>query len=210
MQSAGAAVPVTGDVVLYWNQVLTTALVSSPTVNTRGYAMVDVAIHDVVKATLGNPDKRYLGNIITPGGDTRAAASVAARNVLVSLNPAKTAEFDAALTASLALIPDCAAKTNGMATGALMAAAAIANRAADGSTAVVAYTPSGLVGRWEPTPPGLAPAALPQWGAVTPWIMTSGDQFQPGPPPALSSVAYAAALNEVKDIGITDQFDADS
>jgi hypothetical protein len=36
---------------------------------------------------------------------------------------------------------------------------------------------------------------------VKPFLMSSNDQFRPGPPPALSSAEYAAAYNEVKEIG---------
>ncbi len=200
---AAAGISVSGDPVLYWNQVLSTGLAGSPTVTSRGFAMVGVALHDSVNATLGHPDVSYLSGVSTPGGDTRAAASVAAHNVLVALNPGKTAEFDAALTASLALVPDGAAKTKGIATGAAIAAATIANRTGDGSATAAAtpYAPSGLPGRWAPTPPGNGPAALPGWGAVDPWLLDSGDQFRPGPPPAIGSAAYAAAYNEVMAIG---------
>ena len=199
--SASATVAVTDDPVLYWNQVLSTGLAGSPTVMSRGFALVGIAMHDAVNATLGKPDIDYLKGVVTPGGDTRAAASVAAHALLVQLNPAKTAQFDAALAASLALVPDGADKTNGIATGAKIAQATLASRAMDGSTAVVSYTPSGLPGRWAPTPPGLVPAALPQWGGVDPWLMQSGDQFRPGPPPGLTSEAYTAAFKEVLTLG---------
>ena len=199
--AAAAVAPVTGDPVLYWNQVLKTGLAGSPTVTSRGFAMVDVAIHDAVNATVGSTNKAYLGAVATSGGDTRAATSKAARDVLVSLNPAKTAEFDAALAASLALVPDGAAKTNGIATGAAIAAATIARRTGDGSTAVVPYTPSGGIGDYAVTPPGNIPAALPQWGGVDPWLMTSGSQFRPGAPPAVGSAEYVAAYNEVMTLG---------
>jgi len=36
---------------------------------------------------------------------------------------------------------------------------------------------------------------------VTPWAMSAGSQFRPAAPPALDSAAYAAAFNEVKDLG---------
>jgi hypothetical protein len=39
------------------------------------------------------------------------------------------------------------------------------------------------------------------WGAVTPFVLRRGDQFRPPPPPALTSPAYAAAVNEVKSLG---------
>jgi hypothetical protein len=36
---------------------------------------------------------------------------------------------------------------------------------------------------------------------VTPWIMESGSQFHPAPPPALSSPEWAADYNEIKELG---------
>jgi hypothetical protein len=200
-QPAAAAVSVTDDVVLYWNQVAAQTVTGSPATTTRPMAMVGVAIRDAVNATLGNPNSPYLGPLATPGGDTRAAASVAARNLLVALNPGQTATYDAALAASLALVPASQAKTDGMTTGATIATAMLARRANDGATAVVPYTPSGQIGRWAPTPPGNLPAAIPQWGAVSTWQIGQGNKFQPPPPPTLDSAAYAAAFNEVKEIG---------
>jgi hypothetical protein len=44
-------------------------------------------------------------------------------------------------------------------------------------------------------------AALPGWGDVKTFLMTSGDQFRAPPPPDLTSAEYAAAFQEVKDIG---------
>jgi hypothetical protein len=66
---------------------------------------------------------------------------------------------------------------------------------------VVPYTPSGLLGRWKPTPPAFAPALLPGWGLVDPFAMKRGDQFRVPPPPDLTSMEYAAAYDEVKDFG---------
>src|SRR5262249_2420769 len=45
------------------------------------------------------------------------------------------------------------------------------------------------------------PALAPQWKDVTPFALTSGSQFRPAAPPALDSAEYAAAFNEVKDLG---------
>ncbi len=73
--------------------------------------------------------------------------------------------------------------------------------ASDGSQATVPYTPGTQPGKWRPTAPGFLPAALPHWPGVTPFAMTSGDQFRPAAAPALSSAEYAAALNEVKSLG---------
>lgn len=196
-----ATEPVTGDPVLYWHEVLQTGLVGSPTVQSRGYAMVSVALHDAVNASLGKPNTAYIPNIAATGGDTRAAAAVAASLVLTHLNSAKAGDFTTARNASLALVPDGPAKIAGIATGEAIAAAVIANRAGDGSTDPSSYMPSGLPGRWAPTPPGNAPAAVPQYANVDPWFMSSPSQFRSSPPPAIDSVAYANALIEVRDIG---------
>ncbi|MFD1611015.1 PEPxxWA-CTERM sorting domain-containing protein [Sphingomonas tabacisoli] len=200
-QPASAAVGVSDDVVLYWNQIAAQTVTGSPATTTRPIAMVGVAIRDAVNATLGSPNSSYLSLPGTPGGDTRAAASVAARNLLVALNPSQTAAYDAALSASLALVADGQAKTDGMTTGAAVATAMLARRTGDGSAAVVNYTPTGQIGHWAPTPPGNLPGAIPQWGGVATWQIGSQNHFQPPPPPTLDSAEYAAAFNEVKAIG---------
>ena len=199
--ASGGTVLVTGDPVLYWNELLMSGIAGPPVVQSRSYAMVNVAMFDAVNATYNNPDRAYYANIANAGGDTRAAASVAAHDVLVHLNPAKAAEFDAALFASLALVADGQAKTDGIATGAAFAAAAIAGRLNDGSSVMGSYSPTGLPGDWAPTPPGFAPPLMPQYANVTPWLMSSPAEFLPGPPPALTSAEYTAAYLEVMELG---------
>jgi PAP2 superfamily/PEP-CTERM motif len=203
---ASAAIDVMSDPILYWNDVairLATAFTpGGAPVQARAYAMVNIAMHDAVNATRGNPDRSYLSGVASVGGDSRAAAAQAAHDVLVALNPANTAQYDAALTNSLALIGAGADKTNGIATGAAYAAAIIANRIGDGSTVIAPYTTTGLPGDYQLTP-GVAAAALPAWGNVTPFVLSAADlaAVNPGPPPALDSAAYAQAYNEVKDVG---------
>lgn len=59
-----------------------------------------------------------------------------------------------------------------------------------------------------PTGPGMwftaavppTTAILPLWGEVKPWVLTSGDQFRPAPPPAFGSPEFKAALAEVRAI----------
>jgi hypothetical protein len=201
---ASSAVLVTGDPVLYWNQVMTGGAFGGPPSQARAIAMVNIAVHDAVNATLGHPNNSYLTGIMTPGGDSRAAASQAARDVLVHLNPANAALYDAELASSLALVPDGQAKSDGISTGSAFASAIIAARTGDGSTAIVPYTPSGLPGRWAPTPPAFAPASLPQWGMINPFSMASPAQFRPGPPPPLDSAEWAEAYEEVLTLGSVD------
>ncbi len=201
LASPAAAVGVAGDPVLYWNEILITSLTPNPVFAGRHAAMVNIAIHDAVNAATGRQNYGYLGSLERDGGDTRAAASAAAHAVLSALYPANAAVYNAALANSLALVPDGAAKTKGIATGAALGAQVLALRLNDGWNAVVPYSPSGLPGRWAPTPPANLPGAVPQWGSVDPFLLNAGDQFRLGAPPAIDSAEYAAAYNEIKDIG---------
>jgi hypothetical protein len=116
--------------------------------------------------------------------------------------PMSQASYDTALANSLASVPDGAAKTAGVALGNTVGTAILALRANDGASAVVPYTPGLAPGDWRPTPPPNLPAAAPQWGSITPWAMSSSTQFRnPDGPPALGSVEYTTAFNEVKAIG---------
>ena len=40
-----------------------------------------------------------------------------------------------------------------------------------------------------------------QWPRCKPWLMTSPSQFRPGPPPDLSSEAWAKDYDEIKELG---------
>lgn len=201
--SASAVTPVvTDNVVLYWQQVLQSTPGGPPPQVARDLAITNIAIHDAINATVGGTNKSYTGAVANPGGDTRTAASVAAHNVLVALDPAHATTYDNALTASLALVPDSAAKTAGVTTGAAFATAAIAMRASDGMGGNVLSTPTGQVGAYAPTAPTNVPGAVSQQLATaTPFLMMSDSQFRSAPPPAIGSAEYAAAYASVQAIG---------
>jgi membrane-associated phospholipid phosphatase len=127
----------------------------------------------------------------------------------VNYFPAQQAALDAALSNSLSALPAGPAEVNGRAIGSASAADIIALRANDGSSPNVSYpgpTNPG-VGEWRPTPGQLTPPfTFPpgineQWGSVTPFVLAAGDQFRPGPPPAVGSWQYNQALAAVKAIG---------
>ena len=196
-----SAIPVTGDPVRYWQDLMINSIALPPDLAGHPYAMVDVAMFDAVNQTSGKRYHGYLSGLTTAGGDTRAATSKAAHDVLVQVNPSGIAGYDAALAASLALIPDSAAKAAGIATGATVAAAVLAKRSGDGYGAPFTYTPSGLPGRWVPTPDEMIPAQFKFLGSTDPWVIPSAASFRPGPPPAIGSAEYTAAFNEVKSLG---------
>lgn len=199
-----AAIDFASDPILFWNDRATTLLAGGPPAQTRTLAMMNIAMHDAANSVQGGPANSYLKGIPGFGGDVRAAVSQAAFDVLVAADPAQAATYQMALDQSLSLVSNSVAKTHGVATGSAFAGAIIGQRTGDGSTAVIPYAPTGEPGNWIPTAP--TPAAFSQWGDVTPFTLTSSDQFKPAPPPAVGTAAYEAALAEVREIGSATSF----
>ncbi|HQU41647.1 MAG TPA: Ig-like domain-containing protein [Pirellulales bacterium] len=194
------------DPVIQWNENLLAAIqqdASDPQMGSRAMAMVQSAVYDAVNAVEGKP-----GHFVTltapAGASAPAAVSQAAHDVLAYLYPAQLATFDGELAASLALVADGQAKTDGMALGTTAASAIVALRAGDGSRNFVEYTPGSGPGVWRPTAPMYAEALEPQWAQLTPWTMTSDSEFRPAGPPALTSAAWAQSVNETQSLGAAD------
>jgi hypothetical protein len=194
------------DVVTDWNVIATTnapAAGNNAIQQSRIYAMTHAAIHDALNAI----DRRYkpyaLDMYGNPGASPAAAVAAAAHDVLLHELPTRQSVLDAAYAASLSAIPDGAAKTDGIAIGQQAAAAIIALRSSDGSSAIVPYTPGIGPGVWQPTPPAFLAALLPGWGSVTPFTLRIGSQFRPDPPELfdLTSQQYTRDFNEVESIG---------
>ncbi len=178
-----------------------------PCRSSRAIAIVEVAVFEAVNAIKG----RYQSNLglARAANNTSQAAAVAqaARDALAAMFPSQTARFDGFLAEDLAQIPNGTAKTQGIALGKTAAAASVADRARDGSAYVelrvgVDYFPKTTVGKWEQDPISQSPVALGvPWGRVTPFVMTSGDQFRLPAPPALDSLEHSLAYVEVKRLG---------
>jgi hypothetical protein len=201
-------VPATGppNEALVWNEIMLQAIAlagSPPPVATRAMAIESLAVFNAVSAIEGTPG--YLLSLTAPDGASAAAAAAqAAHDALVVLFPGQTALFDAQLVSSLGAIADGEAKTDGIAVGAQAAADMIALRAGDGWNVPVPYTPGTEPGMWQPTPPLNLPAAAPHWADLEPFALLSPDQFLPEGPPALTSRAYAKALEQVQSLGELD------
>lgn len=219
-QTATASVSVAlGDVVLDWNAVHLTAIRdyttlsqvpypdrivhTAPPLAARNLAMVHAAMYDAVNAVerTGRP---YYVDLVAPGGTSAiAAAASAAHRVLTALypKPEQLGLFDAALRESLAAVTDSAGAELGKLLGWQVADAILAWRSTDGSKTPVTYTPGTEAGDWQLTGPAYLPPLLPQWPAVMPFGVPDVFTFRPPPPPDLTSTEYAAALNEVKELG---------
>ena len=189
------------DAVLDWNAIATELPIAAPPVMARVLATMHGAMHDAVNSI----DPRYqayrFAVAAPPGASKDAAAAVAAHTVLVGLLPAQRASFDAALSTSLAKVPDGPAKTDGIAVGKDIAARMLAWRATDGFDAKAADKAGTGAGAWQRTPPAMAAGILPQLGAVTPFILKSAEQFPAKARPALSGAEFARDYNEVKRLG---------
>jgi hypothetical protein len=145
----------------------------------------------------------YLFSVPAPrGARPDAAAAVAGHDTLIALYPKMKAALDQQLANELTMIPDGASKQQGIQVGHAIAARLIAIRANDGSTATPSkFAPGNQPGNYQPTPPKFAAPVFTNWGNVTPFVLNNASQFRPAPPPALTSQAYAQALNEVKSLG---------
>ncbi|HEX4677817.1 MAG TPA: vanadium-dependent haloperoxidase [Gaiellaceae bacterium] len=131
-----------------------------------------------------------------------AAFASALHDTLVSLVPVEASEVDAQLAASLAAIPAGRQKDRGVAAGQAEAQRALAERASDGlDTASVdrAWTaPVAAPGVYQLTG---GPAVRAGLADAKPFLLRSKDQFDPGPPPSLTSSRYLDSLAEVHALG---------
>ena len=195
-----------GNVVLEWNQLALNAIGqtrTNPLLASRALAITQAAVYDSVNA-IDRSFEPYFAHVhASRGASLKAAAAQAAHDTLSALFPGQASVYDAALAADLVGIPPGLAR-QGTEVGHAVAQQILTWRSTDGSTAVVPYTPGTNPGDWQPTPPAFLPALGPQWPQVTPFAMTGGAQFRPGAPPALDSAEYAAAFDEVKDLGRVD------
>jgi hypothetical protein len=195
----------TADMVIQWNDAVREAIRVAATPATsasRIMAITHAAVYDAVNALDRTHEVFLVDAIAHPQASREAAVAAAAHRVLVNFYSAQVGTLDAKLTASLATITDGKAEDDGVALGRYVADQILALRQNDGSGVVLPpYTGNTAVGQWRPTPPANLPGLAPHWPDVTPFAMTSGNQFRPAPPPALTSAEYTAAFNEVKELG---------
>lgn len=182
----------------------------------RAYGKANPRVRPRVPAVIPHSWRVRLTKFLasTPDGPSPAAAvAAAAYQTLVGLQP--TLRLDGAgqavlhddYSAYLAGIPDGKPKDEGIALGERVAKAVLARRANDGleknPTVADLNPPAPGPGVWLP-----APAPAPVLGlrlpGVRPLALQSASQFRPDGPNALTSQAYAADFNQVKDLGRLD------
>jgi hypothetical protein len=196
-----------GTIVIDWNKELL-HIVQTPgaqpaTVHpTRSYAILHAAIYDAVVSITQDATPYLFSVPASRSARADAAAAQAGHDTLVALYPKWKATLDQQLASELATIPDGADKQQGIQVGQAIAARLLAMRATDGSAVTPPpFVPGNKPGDYRPTPPNFAAPVFTTWGNVTPFVLNNAAQFRPGPPPALTSQAYAQAINEVKSLG---------
>jgi len=188
------------DVIADWNAKAEAIAVKKkmlPPPNARGMAIMHAAMFEAVNAV----ERRYAPYRLnlTAGRNVskEAAAAAAAHSVLIALHPDEQEAINAALAAALAAIPDSDSKAAGVALGKKAGLEMLVLRAKDGATVSETYRPYTIAGVYVPT---VVPVSS-TFGSVTPWVMKSGSQFRPAPPPALSSATWARDVNEIREFG---------
>jgi hypothetical protein len=186
-----------GNAALQWNKIAEDTAVGAGAF--QGEAFLYLAYVSEAMDRAVNPGERN-------GQSADAAAAQAAHDILVHYFPAKASDLDALLDASLAGVPNTAAKRNGIKFGGLAADKIIRERAGDGlqtpiaSTSPFATLPFGP-GVWRLTPAAFAKPQTPWMATMRPFVLASADQFLPAPPPSLQSQEWVDAFNEVKSLG---------
>lgn len=192
--------PARADVIMDWNakaDAIATEKQLLNTAQTRALAMLHTAMFDAINAI----ERRYAPYRVALTADRatskEAAAAAAAYDVLIALYPDQKQNLDPQLSASLAAVPDGDTKAKGIQLGQKVAAEILALRTNDGSNATETYRPHGQPGIYVST---MLPIESTS-GRVTPFVMTSGSQFRPAPPPALTSETWTKDLNEIREMG---------
>jgi hypothetical protein len=212
---------VRADNVLDWNLTMRQSIIAvpdkaNPGLSTRAIGMMNAAIYDVYQA-FDHTYQPFLAKNLSAdlNANRDAAVARAARDILENCYPEASGTWLTAYNNRINAIADSTLNiANGAALGAVIAHKYIEKHANDGFDAVTPYTPQvGVPGHWNSDPyfmTGFGPAQVqtgwgPGWGNVTPWSMTSPDQFDSvlvdKGGVILTSAAYANAYNQVLNYG---------
>ncbi|WP_377641016.1 vanadium-dependent haloperoxidase [Oryzobacter terrae] len=187
--SAGPAAP--SSVAVAWQRIALRTIFldggSPPPIGVHPLAFTSLAVDAAVRATHG------MG-----ANAARAAVASAAHDVLVRYYGAFSGQLDADLAASLARVPNVAAKAKGVRIGKAAAAAMIASRAGDGYLdASRVYSKPPGIGVWQPPTGGVMAAA---WVGFLRPVVSIAPVVLDGPD-AVGTPAYRAHYDEVRLLG---------
>jgi hypothetical protein len=198
-----------GNTVQQWNTIAENTVVGSGAFQAEGFvymAYASAAVYDAVVSIQGGYEP--YGSVIEggSGASTDAATIEAAYRTLLNYFPGQAGVLDSFYSEALALIPDGAPKTAGLAVGFAAATNIINLRAGDGRLTPIGVTSSFSTlssgpGVWRLTPSAFAAPQTPWLGEVRPFILLNADQFLPDPPPSLQTSEWVEAFREIKTYG---------
>lgn len=192
-----------GSAAVYWNGVARDLVVkhrANAFQAIRGYALLSVAQYNAaIAAERGTP-----GSIHAVERAAVTGASVAA---LAYVFPTEAAALETLADDFLAASDGPAGPPRDDATGEALGRAAaalvVARARTDGFSAPWTGTVPTGPGLWFSTTVPPSPPAGPLLGQMKPFLLASGSQFRPPPPPAFGSPEFEAALDEVRQIAAT-------
>jgi hypothetical protein len=224
-----------GEMVLRWNEAATYVVLQTqgaipnppipPFIESRFYAMVNIAMHDALNNIVPKYKTYALKNARDKDADPDAAVAKAAHDVIASffgkLNPPANVTpqpvqdyINSLLLQSLDGIENNKAKTKGTTLGALAAEAILQKRNNDGIANVMFPVTEGTQpGQYRfyfpftvppfpiPSPPFQGFYDSPGWGDITTFGLTSNTQFAVPAPYAVTSMEYATDYTEIKRLG---------
>lgn len=218
----------TGSPAYRWNEIAINDMISGGVVGNmafRDMTLMNVAIYD---ATIAAWDTKYTYNRPRPSElDTslttvlpvpnspaypseQAVTAGAASAVLSYLFPDNAKIYmakaeEAANSRLLAGVDYPSDVKAGLELGRKVAALVIERGKADGSDAKWTGSVPSEKGKWSGKDP-----IFPLGGTWKPWMLTSSDEFRPGPPPAYDSAQMAKEMDEVKNFKRTPLTNADA
>jgi hypothetical protein len=226
---------VSPEMVLRWNEAATYVVVQTqtaipnppipPFVESRFYAMVNIAMHDALNNIVPKYKTHALQNARDKDADPNAAVATAAHDVIAfffgKLNPPAFVTpqpiqdyITNLLAQSLNSIENGESKTKGIALGTVAAQAIIQNRSSDGVANVMFPVTEGTQpGQYRfyfpftvppfplPSPPFQGFYDSPGWGNVNTFGLQNSTQFSVPAPYPINSADYTADYNEVKRLG---------
>lgn len=176
----------------------------SPLAAARVYAALSVAqYHAVTQIDDAGADGQLPHSGLGQGGRSalearRGAVAGASAQVLTFFFPTAAANLEQRVATEANATPGNVQPhfTQGLETGRGVGDDMVARVRADHFTAPFTGTIPMGPGLWIPN----GPPAGATLGGVTPYFLTSGDQFRPPPPPAFGSAAYLADLGEIRGL----------
>jgi hypothetical protein len=199
-----------------WNAIASTAIMTTagqpPHAAVLSLAMVQGAVYDAVNAIDGGHQPYLVAPPADSGDSKEAAAATAAFRVLLGfpglpgLFPMQLSTLQPLYDASLASVPDGAARAGGIAVGEAAARAMLAARANDGRFGPFKFVEGFDPGAWRLAPPqgptGIVARDPAPWvGFVKPFLVPNVEMLRSDGPNRLTSAAYAEDFNEIKELG---------